>query len=142
MSKIAYSVPSVEVDQVPETDETFQAGGTVIFATGKMVPISYGNALQDPTGLGRWRWSGLTFRGKENTKLSVITAYRVCAGSIQSAPIGSSFAREYEHHRHLGKTSPRPRKLFLIDLEAAVKFLQADGHSIVLMMDSNGQIDR
>lgn len=141
MSKIAYSVPSVEVDQVPET-ENFQAGGTVIFATGKMVPISYGNALQDPTGLGRWRWSGLTFRGKENTKLSVITAYRVCAGSIQSAPIGSSFAREYEHHRHLGKTSPRPRKLFLIDLEAAVKSLQADGHSIVLMMDSNGQIDR
>ncbi|KAI2499477.1 hypothetical protein MHU86_14997 [Fragilaria crotonensis] len=137
MSKIAYSAPSAEVDQVPET-ETFQAGGTVIFATGKMVPISYGNALQDPTGLGRW--SGLTFRGKENTKLSVITAYRVCAGSIQSAPIGSSFAREYEHHRHLGKTSPRPRKLFLIDLEAAVKSLQADGHSIVLMMDSNGQL--
>jgi hypothetical protein len=65
----------------------------------------------------------------------------VCSGSIQSAPIGSAFAREYEYLRNQkGISSPRPRKLFLQDLAKEIKKLQAEGISILIMMDSNGQI--
>lgn len=67
------------------------------------------------TGLG-W-WSGHTLRGKSNTFLSVITAYRVCTGSIGTSAIGSAFSREYEHLRrsqHLVSPRPRMHKLLTI----------------------------
>ena len=103
-----------------------------------MVTLSYGQSFSDPTGLGRW--SGLHFRGKDNKKFTTITAYRVCTSSINSASLGSSFAREYEYFKAQGIPSPRPRKLFLTDLATAITNLQSDGHSVLLMMDSNGQI--
>ena len=85
--------------------------------------------------------SGQTFRGKDNKILSVITGYRVCTGSIASSPIGSAFNREYEHHGSQGKLSPRSRKQFLTDLSELIQSLQTKGHAILLMMDSNGQVE-
>ena len=137
MTKIAYSSPSNEIDPMPEK-ESYQAGGTVTFTIRKMVTLSHGQPIIDPTGLGRW--SGLHFRGKDNKKFTTITAYRVCTSSINSAPIGSSFAREYEYFKAQGITSPRPRKIFLTDLANTITTLQSDGHAVLLMMDSNGQI--
>ena len=98
----------------------------------------YGENPDDPTGLGRW--SSLTFRGKNNTIFTTITGYRVCKGSIATSPIGSAFSREYEHHRTRNIVAPRPRKLFLTELQEYIHTLQAKGHSILVMLDSNGQI--
>jgi hypothetical protein len=58
ISNIAYSSPTHKIDPVPEK-ESFQSGGTVTFATRKMVPHVYGKDISDPSGLGRW--SGLAF---------------------------------------------------------------------------------
>ncbi|KAI2494121.1 hypothetical protein MHU86_20392 [Fragilaria crotonensis] len=88
-------------------------------ALKSMVPMAFGEPHQDPTGLGRW--SSLSFRGQEERFLTVFTAYRVCKGSIQSSPIGSTFSREYEHHRGLGIKKPQPRKLLLTDLTKAIQ---------------------
>ena len=122
-----------------QENESYQPGGTITFATKKMATLAHRQAFIDTTGLGRW--SGLHFRGKENRIFTTITAYRVCTGSIQSVPIRSSFAREYEYFKAQGIASPRPRKIFrLYDLAQVITSFQSTGHSIMLMMDSNGQI--
>ena len=137
ISKVTFSSPTQAIDPVPEK-ESFQAGGTITFASSILVPMVQGEPIIDPSGLGRW--SGLTFRGKNNSHLSVITAYRVCKSSIQTAPLGSSFAREYEHHRSQGVKSPQPRKQLLNDLTTTIQTLQHKGSSVLVMMDSNGQL--
>ena len=61
LNKTVFSSPSGEVDLIPEK-ETFQSGGTITMTTGDYVPMVYGEAAADPTGLGRW--SSQTLRGK------------------------------------------------------------------------------
>jgi hypothetical protein len=138
IAKTSFSSPSIEIDPIPEK-ETFQSGGTITLSTRDLVPMAFGNDIKDDTGLGRW--SGQTFRGKDSKILSVITGYRVCTGSIASSSIGSAFSREYEYHRSQAKLSPRPRKQFLTDLSELIQSLQTKGHAIILMMDSNGQVE-
>jgi hypothetical protein len=70
--------------------------------------------------------------------LSIITGYRVCTGSIGSADIGSSFAREHEHLKDAGNSSPNPRQQFYDNLTAQIKVLQKAKHKILLMVfDAN-----
>ena len=83
----------------------------------------------------------MTLDGSEGKKVSVITAYRVCSGSPQTAPIGSSFLREYEYFREHGYTSLNPRRLFLTDLQKVILNLQDAGHCIILMLDANSTLD-
>ena len=94
--------------------------------------------VTDPTGLGRW--SGMTIRGKNKTKLTIITAYRVCKGSKASAPIGSSLLREVEYFQESGITSPDPRQLFFDQLQAQIHALQDQNHRVVLMFDANERL--
>ncbi|KAI2499411.1 hypothetical protein MHU86_15056 [Fragilaria crotonensis] len=136
--KVSFSSPTQTIDPIPEK-ETFQSGGTVTFSAGTLVPMVHGNDIKDPSGLGRW--SGHTLRGKDNKHLSIITAYRVCTGSIQTSHIGSAFNREYEHHRSSGICSPSPRKIILQDLKHTIIQLQTTGNSILLMLDSNSLIE-
>jgi hypothetical protein len=97
-----------------------------------------GKSLSDPTGLGRW--SGITFSGSKAQQLTLITAYRVCSGSIRSVPLGSSFAREYNHFHSSAKHSVNPRRLFLRDLQQQIIQLQEQGHAIVVMLDANATL--
>ena len=137
-TKISCGYSDATTDPVPEK-ETFQSGGSLTMTTGNLVPMSHGEHITDPTGLGRW--SGHTLRGKANTFLSIITAYQVCSGSIGTSPIGSAFSREYEHLRQSQKlVSPRPRKIIIHDLIGVITLLQKSGHTILLMMDSNAQL--
>ena len=137
---IAFGSPSRTVDPCTER-ETFQSGGSVTVASGRTSSCSEGDTLSDPTGLGRW--SGLTFEGKGDTKVSIITAYRSCSGSIASSPLGSTYAREYEFFKRKGIKSPNPRGQLLTDLDEFLVDLW-DGntdHSIILMMDANAVLE-
>ena len=101
--------------------------------------MATGEDHNDTSGLGRW--STLSFRGQDDKKFTVITAYRVCKGSIQSSPIGSAYSREHHHHKHSGIKQPNPRTLILKELQITIQKLHQLGHSILLMMDSNGSLD-
>ena len=57
LSKVTYSSPAQAIDPVTEK-ESFQAGGTITFASRILVPMVQGEPIIDPSGLGRW--SGLT----------------------------------------------------------------------------------
>ena len=116
--------------------------------TGSLVPFSHGGHITDPTGLGCW--SGHTLRGKSNASLSIFTADIVCSGSIGTSPIGSTFSCEYEHLRQSQQlvsprphqlVSSRPQKQMIQDLIIAIKTLHPSRHTILLMMDSNAQIN-
>jgi hypothetical protein len=138
MSRVSFSSPSPTVDPMPDT-ESYQAGGTTTFTNRKMVPFSYGAVFQDPTGLGRW--NGLHFRGENNTQFTVLTGYRVCSGSINTAPIGSAAGREHEYLRNINGKTTSPRKAFLKDLSNTIKGFQEEGHSMLVMLDSNGCLE-
>jgi hypothetical protein len=83
----------------------------------------------------------MTLDGTNGKKVTIITAYRVCSGSPQSAPIGSSFLREYEFFRENHYTSLNPRRLFFTDLQTTIIDLQKTGHCVVLMLDANSTLD-
>ena len=137
-AKVAFGYSSEEVD-LCHPRETFQAGGSLQTVRGNLTTTVQGDALQDPTGLGRW--CGMTFEGKGTSFMSVLTAYRVCEGSITNASIGRAHHREYEYFRSKGENAPQPRTRFLQDLEQYILQLQAQDHAILLMMDANSDMD-
>lgn len=137
-SKTAFGIVSPDIDRCMPS-ETFQSGGNLTCILGSLVSRVVGSDILDATGLGRW--SGVKLEGPERKKLAIITAYRVCSGSPQTAPIGSSFLREYEYFRGLHHASPNPRRLFFVDLQQTILALQDSGYSIILMLDANSTLD-
>ncbi|KAI2497152.1 hypothetical protein MHU86_17355 [Fragilaria crotonensis] len=113
--------------------------GNLTSILGSLASRVDGSDILDATGLGRW--SGVKLAGPDNKKLSIITAYRVCSGSPQTSPIGSSFLREYEFFREHNHPSPNPRRLFFVDLQKVILDLQESGYSTILMLDANSTLD-
>ena len=140
ISKVHFASPSRDVDDVP-SKETFQAGGSITATLGAWTTTVFGSEIQDPSGLGRW--SGVNIRGRKNNILSLITGYRSCSGSKFTAPLGSTFNREYEYLRNTaGITNPNPRLQFLKDVEHEIRTLQESGNMILLMLDANGVLHK
>ena len=137
-SKVVFGSPTKDIDPCTSS-ESFQAGGNLTLITGRMTSRSTGQNIEDSTGLGRW--SGVTLEGTGGCRLSIITAYRVCNGSPSSAPLGSSFLREYEYLRTTKSVSLNPRRRILSDLRSAIHDLQESGHAIILMLDANSTLD-
>lgn len=138
IGKAVFGAPNHQIDPLEER-ETFQAGGSVQLVGGNLTTTVFGPPILDPSGLGRW--CGCTFIGKAEQKLSVITGYRTCKGSIATSPLGSTFHREYEYHRQKGISRPQPRTIFLDDLSSIIRDLQDKGHAILIMMDANSVLE-
>ena len=134
LSKTTFGSVDHNIDPVQGNDK-FQAGGNLTTVFGKWTTTVHRQEIHDPTGLGRW--SGITFTGKNQQALSVITGYRSCKGSITTSGVSTTFHREYTFYRDKGIPSPNPRQLFLRDLETTIKELQAKGYAIILMFDAN-----
>ena len=137
-SKAVFGSPTRSIDPCSPS-ETFQAGGNLTLITGCMASRATGQGIEDETGLGRW--SGVTLEGQDGHLLTIITAYRVCSGSPSTAPLGSSFLREYEFLRRTKSASLNPRRRFLVDLKTLILDLQDLGHAIILMLDANSTMD-
>ncbi len=120
LGRTTFGYPKTEIDPI-SLKETFQAGGTLQVVRGNLTTMSFGPPISDLNGLGRW--CGNTFIGKGGPKFSAITGYRTCFGSIQSAPLGTTFHREYEYFRDNGVVSPQPRTRFFKDLSQVIKKL-------------------
>ena len=92
LGKVVFGSPTPQIDRLADK-ETFQAGGSTQVIGGNVTTTVFGPPITDPTGLGRW--CGFTLIGKKELKLSILTGYRTCSGSIASSPLGSTFHREY-----------------------------------------------
>ncbi len=138
IGKTEFGFPSHTEDPSSEK-ETFQTGGCLTTVQGRTATTVQGQGIVDPTGLGRW--SGVTLEGKGRNALSIVTAYRVCEGSIRQAPIGSALVREHEFYRNKGEQSPQPRQRILSELRRLIDHLQNKGHTILVMLDANGTLE-
>ena len=101
--------------------------------TGKWTTRSTGKAIADPSGLGRW--SGLTYLGKQNKRLTVLTAYR---SPRQQPSAGFGFYdQQYALLLSKGISKPNVRRQFITDLTKFINDLQSAGHEILLSLDAN-----
>jgi hypothetical protein len=144
LAKTSFGSPKPEIENIPP-NETFQAGGSLTTCLGPWTTTIYGNEIQDQSGLGRW--SGFSIRGKFNNILSIVTAYRTCAGSRNTAPLGSTFHRETEFFRNQARDknlSKCPnisaRQQFLDDILVQLRNLLDEGHAVILMLDANSTL--
>ena len=135
-NKIIFGSVSPQIDTCLER-ETFQSGRNLTLVTGPLVAHA-ADSTEDPRGLGRW--SSVTLEGKRDSRVTIITAYRTCPGSIKTSPIGSVFAREYTYLKENGHASLNPRSIFLSDLQDFIRPLQEKGHAIILMLDAKATI--
>ena len=137
LAKVAFGHPTVEVDPA-HISEHRQYGGNLTMTMDSWVSKVESDVVLDSTGLGRC--SGLAIRGKNKTKLTIITGYRVCKGSKASAPIDSSLLREFDFFEESGIRHPNPRQLFFDDLQKQIHSLQDANHRVVLMLDANERL--
>ena len=114
-------------------NSSYQNGGTFMATTGKWTTRSAGKPLVDPSGLGRW--SGLSFLGKGNRRLAILTAYR----SPRQQPTGGFgfFDQQYALLLSQGVCKPNVRKQFVTDIIHFINDLQQDGHDVILAFDAN-----
>jgi hypothetical protein len=82
------------------------------------------------SGLGCW--TGVTLSGSVSQTLTIITAYRVCSGSMYLAPLGSAFAHKFEFFQRKNRSIPVLRNITKVVLN-----LQENGHAVILMLDAN-----
>ena len=84
------------------------------------------------------RWSSVTLGGKQNRKVTYITAYRV---SQRGQSKGTNTA-EAQQRSELSKQGNRthPHKQFVTDITTHINLLKSTGHAVVLMLDANKQV--
>lgn len=139
-NKVTFGCVSPMVDKCLER-ESYQSGGNLTLITGALVAHATASKVsEDPKGLGRWN-SVTLLEGKSDSRISIITAYRSCPGSIKTSPIGSLLSREYTYLKDQGHSSLNPRTVFLADLHEFIRPLQEQGNAIILMMDANATME-
>jgi exonuclease III len=97
----------------------------------------------DPYGLGRWSYMTLTGWGKK--RIVIITAYKVYNTTAGSSGDCTTYMQQYRtilahNNKHSITTTPQPQRQFILDLQAWVEMLQANGCSIILNLDANKDI--
>jgi hypothetical protein len=120
-------------------DSINQPGGTLQIITNNWTSRILEKGT-DPFGLGRWTYT--IMRGAHNKKVVIITAYRVCIQSVTSAGLTTATAQQYRdlsrktREHNIGEDL-KPRKQFIMDLQAWIEHLVANGHGIILSLDAN-----
>jgi hypothetical protein len=91
---------------------------------------------EDPYGLGRWSY--VTLRSKEATKITIITAYN----ATPSPGEGTYYHQQVRllsrlHREQHNLAPPDPCHHFILDLQSWLEFLTEEGHQFILAMDAN-----
>jgi hypothetical protein len=76
--------------------------------------------------------------GKGTTRVTFISAYRVCDGVVRSSITSGTVRSQQEWmYASAGYTSVNLREQFATDISALILKLQGEGHGIQLSMDAN-----
>jgi hypothetical protein len=120
-------------------DSSYQPGGTLT-----AVVVCWTSRVEekggDPYGLGRW--SFIALRGATNSKIFIVTAYRVCDNK-ESGP-KTAYRQQFRHLSEITKMvrSPDPYKQCILNLQAWLEDIVQQGHLIILCLDSNEDITK
>lgn len=95
---------------------------------------------EDPFGLGRWSY--VTLRGKNTTKVTIVTAYNATTSAGDCTYYHQQLRVLSRLHREQGIASPpNPRHQFILDLQSWLQHLSQEGHQFILAMDANDVFD-
>ena len=97
------------------------------------------NKKPDESKMGRW--IQCTIRGKDNRKVTMITAYQVVKQSITQAGPKTAYMQQYQRLRLTGHADPNPRKQFINDLGELLRKERDKGNAILLMLDANDSME-
>ena len=108
-------------------------GGASLGVTGPLVSRIIHRG-QDQSGLGRWAHT--TFRGKDDRRLTIISAY--CP--VNSTGPNTVHQTQLEILSFQGRLSLDPIKLFYHDITNQINEWQEQGHDIILAFDANASL--
>ena len=84
------------------------------------------------------RWIKVAINENNNQRLTVISAYRVCSNSLDTAGENTIWLQEYTSLLEQGNSNPNPRQQILDDLKEEIFQLQNDpNHNVILFIDAN-----
>ena len=110
-------------------------GGTMLSVDGNW-SSRISKRGQDSHGMGRWSY--VTLNGRDNTKLTVICAYRCCKSqNIKTVGATTSFAQQYKILRRNKIKKPSPREAFIKHMKAFINSCLEQSHEIILCLDAN-----
>ena len=110
-------------------------GGTASILHGLLSPRI--NQRGSEAG-GRWSW--FEINGKNNSKLCIISAYRVCEFTTTTAGDNTAWKLQERYLISTGHVNPNPRQQILVDLLKFIKHKQENNREIILLMDGNEEI--
>ena len=113
---------------------THKPGGNGIIVSGAWAPYVR-EARADPSGMGRW--ASVTMQGRKEKKLTIITAYRVCAQNEQHAGEQTAYMQQYGLMRAQGTKNPNPREQMVADLQKEIIERRDKNEEIILVIDAN-----
>jgi hypothetical protein len=121
------ALSSIDLDSTSD----FQTGGTITSVVGPWCTRVL-MAESDPSGMSRW--SCLTFIGRQNRRISIITGYQcVCSpGDCSAWTQEKVFLRAKQN-----KQSSHPQRQFIENLISFIKDKQHQGHDIIVALDAN-----
>ena len=113
-------------------------GGAAILFTPLISPRII-KEKQDPTGMVRWK--SITINGRNKTKVTIISAYRVCLITIKNVGPNTVFCQQWDMLEEKGKKEIEIRAKMIDDLIIVLMKLQADNYEVVLNIDANEPFD-
>ena len=137
-NRIAYSSSDVGLEF--ELHE-FLPGGTCTMAVDHL-SMRVVKAGEDDSGLGRWSY--ITMEGQGGRKVTFITAYRVCNGTMRGTSTNCKQQEKLIHQQEMRRGKQTSiidtdylRRKFTEDLALFIQALKEAGHAIVLGLDAN-----
>jgi len=114
-------------------DNIYQRGGTALTVVNHWATRTVAKG-QDK--MGRWSW--LTLLGQAQSKITFISAYRVCKDTMaQNTTSTAAFAQQLWMLENTGRHDLNPRQLFINNLITLIQGFQSEEHSIILTFDGN-----
>lgn len=117
--------------------DVYKPGGTATVFDGNWA----GRITKETDNSKLGRWSCITIAGRNDTNLTIITAYRCCKGQTErSTGMYSSYMQQAKILRTQGRKIS-PQTAFVEDLEKYIVNKIEKGHEILLNLDANEEWD-
>ena len=110
-------------------------GGCAVLSNNKLCHRVIASG-EDTTNLGRWAWT--TFQGKRNMRLTVVSAYRPCSPSPNSA--NAVWHQHNSYFATINRAFESPREAILNDLFSLLARFHAQGHLLIVSIDLNEEV--
>ena len=124
-----YSTAQFASSPEPSNSE-FKMGGEAILARGQLA-TGIKTRGKDPGG--RWTW--ITYTGRKNRNLTIVSAYQVCRGPTKG--LTTIYNQQVRYLTSKGHVNPNPRTHFLQDLASFIQHQHKQQNQIILLLDAN-----